>query len=173
MTTPTTFRPACPDDALCLSVMAMQVFLETYAPQGLRPDLAREALSVYSTQAMAAQLADPLQRVLLAEVNGHLVGFVAVAQDRACPVPHAAQVEITRLYLLRNFQRQGLGRALALQAEGIAVEWGQQALWLTAWAGNAKALAFYPALGYADIGRWDYRFEGQAFENRMFVKRWA
>ena len=164
------YRDARPEDAQCLAVLAMQVFLETYAPQGLRPDLAREALGVYSTEAMAAQLADPLQHVLLAEVDGHLVGFVAVARNRGCPVPHAAHVEITRLYLLRNFQRQGLGRAFALQAERLATAWGQQALWLTAWAGNAKALAFYPALGYADVGRTNYVIEGQAYENRVFVK---
>ena len=31
------FRDANPDDALCLSVLAMQVFLDTYAPPGHPP----------------------------------------------------------------------------------------------------------------------------------------
>ena len=39
-----TLRPATADDALCLGVLAMQVFLDTYATEGIRPPIAREAL---------------------------------------------------------------------------------------------------------------------------------
>ena len=39
-----TLRPATADDALCLGVLAMQVFLDTYATDGIRPPIAREAL---------------------------------------------------------------------------------------------------------------------------------
>ncbi|HOZ25184.1 MAG TPA: hypothetical protein PLI83_10420, partial [Thermomonas sp.] len=37
-------RPATPDDALCLGVLGLQVFLDTYATGGIRPTLAREVL---------------------------------------------------------------------------------------------------------------------------------
>ena len=40
------YRNGTPDDALCISVLAMQVFLDTYAIDGLRNDIAREALAV-------------------------------------------------------------------------------------------------------------------------------
>jgi diamine N-acetyltransferase len=43
-----TLRAATPEDALCLSVLAMQVVLDTYATQGIRPALAREVLAGYS-----------------------------------------------------------------------------------------------------------------------------
>jgi diamine N-acetyltransferase len=36
------FRRANSSDALCLSALATQVFLETYATEGIRPWLARE-----------------------------------------------------------------------------------------------------------------------------------
>ena len=39
------FRPATPADALCLGVLSTQVFLDTYATQGVSPSLAREALA--------------------------------------------------------------------------------------------------------------------------------
>ena len=39
-------RPADAADALCIGVLGMQVFLETYAPDGVRPDLAREVLQL-------------------------------------------------------------------------------------------------------------------------------
>jgi hypothetical protein len=37
-----TDRPAALPDALCLSTLATQVFLDTYATQGIRPAIARE-----------------------------------------------------------------------------------------------------------------------------------
>ena len=37
-------RIATEADALCIGVLAMQVFLETYATEGIRPSIAREVL---------------------------------------------------------------------------------------------------------------------------------
>lgn len=48
------FRSATPDDAVTISALAVQVFLDTYATDGVRPDLAHEALAVCSVEAFAA-----------------------------------------------------------------------------------------------------------------------
>lgn len=159
-------RLAATDDALCIGALATQVYLDTYAPEGMRADLAREVQSLFSTAAIAAQLAKPDTRFLLAEVGGRLVGFLELALHAPCPLADAADAEIVRLYLHRNFQRHGLGRSLCDQAQALA----RSRLWLSAWAGNAQALAFYRATGWTDIGRIDHRIEGQAFENRVFAR---
>jgi GNAT superfamily N-acetyltransferase len=164
------YRPGLPDDALCIAVLATQVFLDTYAAEGVRPDLAREAIAVYSHQAFAARLSDPTTRFVLAEMKGRLVAFAELAVGKPCPAPSAAQVEVVRLYVQRNFHRQGIGRALSEHAERIAAEQGFHSIWLAAWSGNSPALAFYPALGYKDVGATAYIIEGQAYENRVFVK---
>ena len=44
-------------------------------------------------------------------------------------------------------------------------------LWLTAWVGNTRALAFYASQGYEELGSTDYRFQGESFENRLFARR--
>lgn len=170
MTATIVYRAATHEDALCIGVLATQVFLDTYAPQGVRPDLAREALACYSPELMAAHLADPGVHFMLAESKDHLVGFLELALNRPCPVLSEATAEIARLYVQRNFHRHGIGQALSAHAERIAHAHGHSALWLTAWSGNAPALAFYPRLGYADIGRTHYVIEGQSYENRVFIK---
>ena len=43
-------------------------------------------------------------------------------------------------------------------------------LWLTAWIGNGRALAFYAAQGYGEAGKTLYDFQGELYENRLFVK---
>ena len=162
-------RPARPDDALCLGVLAAQVF--TYATGGIRPALAREVLARCSTDAFAALLADAASGLLVAERDGHLVGFAEVGHGAVQDLlPRRAGAELRRLYVQTPFIGIGVGRRLLHGAEELAAARGAQALWLTVWTGNARALAFYPREGYAAIGTTAYVFEGESHENRLFAK---
>ncbi len=167
------YRRGVPGDELCVSVLAMQVFLDTYATQGIRPDLAREALSVYGADTFAQRLRDPDVHIIVAENNGFVVAFIDLSLHSVCPAPGIGGVEALRLYVQAPFQRHGIGRALLKFAEQHAHERGDPYVWLTAWVGNTGALAFYPAAGYADAGTAQYVIEGQAYENRVFAKRLA
>jgi ribosomal protein S18 acetylase RimI-like enzyme len=164
------YRPAGPADAPCIGVLAAHVFLDTYATDGIRPDLAREALRAYSPETFAARLADPGLRFVLAESDGQLVAFAEVALGSPCPVAGGGLVEVVRLYVHPRFQRRGIGQALSLHAQRIAVAQGEASLWLTAWSGNGRALAFYRALGYEDVGASTYAIEDIGYENRVLRK---
>jgi len=50
-----------------LGMLGSQVFLDTYATDGIRPAIAREALASFSTEAMASSLAKPRTRILVAD----------------------------------------------------------------------------------------------------------
>jgi GNAT superfamily N-acetyltransferase len=175
MTTPhpsITFRLARADDALCLGVLSTQVFLDTYAPQGIRPAVAREALALHSVAVYEALLADPAVTILVAECDGHLVGFSQVSNGVGHALAkEAAASELDRLYVQEPFTARGVGRDLLRQAEKAAAARGADTLWLTAWVGNARALRFYPRCGYEDLGETVYTIEGESFPNRLFAKR--
>jgi len=165
------FRIAEPTDALCVGVLATQVFLDTYATIGLRPELAREALAKYSPAVFEARISDPSNHVVLAERAGHLVAFSECSASARPPLPSlSGAVELVRLYVQRPSQRGGIGTALLAKAEAYARSFGSPLLWLTAWNGNASAQAFYVAQGYTDVGSTSYAFEGQAYENRIYSK---
>jgi len=168
------YRTARPDDVLCLGVLAMQVFLDTYATEGIRPEHAREALATGSQEVFAALLADPDVTMLVAERAGHLVGFAHVghgATHGLLAEPAAAAAELRRLYVQEPFTGRGVGRELLRRSEQAAAARGAALLWLTAWAGNARALAFYPRQGYALAGDTVYRIEGVDYPNRLFTRR--
>lgn len=165
-------RSATPDDALCVGVLAMQVFLDTYATEGIRPQLAREVLAHCAPEAFASRIACPRTAFVLAEHAGHLVGFAELTATDQVPLDGLlGGVELVRLYVQRPFQQRGVGRLLLQRAEALAGERGGSLLWLTAWSGNHRAQAFYRALGYADVGATQYLIEGQGYENRIFSKR--
>lgn len=185
-----TFRDAVADDALTLGVLATQVFLDTYATDGIRPPLAREVLAHCSTEATAVLLADRATQVIVAERDGHMIAFaqlrLGAPQPRVASDPRVTSdvattgavedattgaVELTRLYVHERFTGGGVGTALLRRAEARAARNGAPALWLTAWAGNHRARAFYARRGYDDLGATTYTFEGELFENRLFVRR--
>lgn len=167
-------RDGTPDDAPSVAVLATQVFLDTYATRGIRPDLAREVLAECSPDRFAARLRTPSLSFILAEHDGYLVGFAELDRDRPCPVDGVdARVQLVRLYVQRPFQGTGLGTVLIRGAEARARAWGASALWLEAWAGNDRALAFYAARGYAQVGSVEHRVEDQHYTNHVFVRELA
>jgi GNAT superfamily N-acetyltransferase len=166
------YRTAVAADALCLSVLATQVFLDTYATQGIRPAIAREVRQCLSEEAFAEILSHPRCPILVAEIADHLVGFAQLTHDRTHErlPPEAPAAELNRLYVQRPFLGKGLGKELLTRAESLARAEGAELLWLTAWTGNAHALRFYEGQGYQDVGTSVYAFEGDHYETHVFVK---
>ena len=166
-----TVRPATGDDALCISVLAAQVFVDTYATHGIREAIARHVTEELSASAIAASIANSNHRFIVAEVANHLVGFVQLklrAENSAVGSPNA--VEVVRLYVLERFASSGVGTSLLNSAEALAAAQGAQHTWLTAWVDNTRALAFYPRRGYTEYGPTTYVFQGENIENRLLVK---
>jgi diamine N-acetyltransferase len=164
-------RDATAEDALVIGVLGTQVFLDTYATRGIRPLLAREVREHFSTDAVAALLARPHTRFVLAESVGHLIGFVQLGLgERQALVAAEPAAELQRLYVQARFNGLGVGKALAGAAAAHAAAWGAQALWLTAWVGNQHALGWYRRQGWRELGSTDYVFEDERFENRVFSR---
>jgi len=166
-----TFRTAVASDALCLGVLATQVFLDTYAVDGIRPSVAREALEHFSTDAIATLLADSPITFLVAESAGHMIAFAQMTFGSAHELVAAeSTVELNRLYVLERFSGKGIGAALLRRAEALAAAQGASTLWLSAWAENHRALGFYTRQGYEDVGASLYVYEGEEYETRVFVR---
>ena len=168
---PIKLRHAVAEDSLCLSVLAMQVFLDTYATEGIRPALAREVLSSYSQASFSGAIADPRARVVVAEHKEHMVGFAHVTLfARHELAPSGVQAELFRLYVQESFTGVKVGTKLLSEAEKLAASAGATVMWLTPWVHNHRALAFYARRGYGDFGLTHFTFEGESHENRVLAK---
>lgn len=159
-------RNATAADVPVLGLLAMHVFIDTYAAAGIRADLAREALAVHGPEAFARNLADAALQVLVAERGDALLGFAETRRDAA-----TCTVELTRLYVLPSAHRQGIASALLDAVEARERASAAAELWLTVWDGNAKARAFYAARGFAETGASNYEFEGRAYADIVCRKR--
>ena len=164
-------RAAGPADALCLGVLATQVWLDTYAITGIRPAIAKEILAAFSTQTISDLLDRANTHFRIAESGNHLVAFaqvtVGTAHELISPGPPA---ELDRLYVQEPFTRLGVGSALLAEAEALAASNGAEHIWLTPWVKNDRALHFYAKHAYIDVGATYFVMQGEKHENRVLSK---
>ncbi len=164
-------RDARSSDDLTLSVLAMQVFLDTYATDGIRPVLAREVTSTYSQAQFTTALSDPAVRILVAAHDDHLIGFAQLTLGAMHELaPGGPQTELLRLYVQEPYTARGVGTRLLAAAEASALTHGSTVLWLTPWVHNHRAIAFYVRRKYEDYGLTYFRMEGEEHENRLLAK---
>lgn len=164
-------RAAAPADAKCLAVLATQVWLDTYATQGIRQAIADEVLAAFSPGAIEALMAWAQTAIFVAECADHMVGMAQVTVGTVQPlVPFESQAELDRLYVQQPFTRQRIGSRLLAAAERWAAARGAQALWLTPWVHNTRALRFYECCGYTDHGATCFQMGSERHENRVLAK---
>ncbi len=146
-------RPATEADAAAIGAVHARAWAETYPallPAGV---LARMSDPSRRAEQWRGWLAapPPVGGTDVAVLDGSVVGFVCCAPAREAALGAAG--EITGLYLLAAAQRRGLGRALMAAAARrlLAGGIGDAALWVV--VGNARAIAFYRALGAVEVVR--------------------
>jgi ribosomal protein S18 acetylase RimI-like enzyme len=106
-----------------------------------------------ATAFLAQRLADPHREVLVAVVDGAVVGTVDVTitePPRQGSIHRPIRTADLGISVLEGRRRQGIGRALMNAAEEWARRRGADRVVLDMSAANAGALAFYRALGYVD-----------------------
>jgi diamine N-acetyltransferase len=165
----TAIRQATSGDAERLSVLATQVWLHTYATDGISPVIARYVLDELSASKFAAILTQNNSIILIAEVDGNTVGYALVKVDAPCP-SGSPTVEVASLYVQEHFARQGIGSTLLRECQQIARRRkGSADIWLTVNAQNAPAIAFYVQQGLVKTGTAYFELGGEKHENHVMV----
>lgn len=104
-------------------------------------------------------LGDPGQHLLLAEVAGQTCGLVAL-EVRYSLTRGANHARITALVVSERCSRQGIGRRLLREVEGIARRAGAARIEVTSNVRRNEAHAFYQGCGYADGSRHFFKLLG-------------
>jgi ribosomal protein S18 acetylase RimI-like enzyme len=165
------FRAANLADAENLAVLATQVWLDSYATQGIRGSISKYVRAEFTPERFTELLLRDKPAFLVAESDGHLIGFSQVTTGRAtelCGV--SPQAEIERLYIQRAFCNRGLGAKFMALIVRDANQSQIKALWLAAWAANESALRFYLRHGFTDVGSTSFSLGAEQHENRVLVR---
>lgn len=162
-------RAGLPGDASRLAVLASQVWLHTYAADGITNEIAQYVLSELTVEKFSASLGEPESCLLVAEYDECIAAFAAVKFGALCPTGAGAVVELQTLYVQEHYIGHGIGRSLLQAAEAKAREQSGSSLWLTVNAKNARAIAFYTRQGYAKVGTTYFVLGQDRHENHVLV----
>jgi len=164
-----TIRQGVSSDAERLSVLAAQVWLHTYATDGISAVIARYVSSELSVDKFLAILAREHSTVLIAEADENILGYAVINVDAPCP-SGSSTVELASLYVQEHFIRKGIGSSLLLESRHVALRRvGGSAIWLMVNAENWPAMAFYNRHGFVKTGIAYFELGGEKYENHVLV----
>ncbi|MCB9673600.1 MAG: GNAT family N-acetyltransferase [Alphaproteobacteria bacterium] len=161
-------REGSPRDALELLTLRRDVLAEGRWFIGTEVDRTLEQ----EIRNIAALKASLTQALLVARLDGRLVGMVSLTNPPFRRTQHVVKLEIMVEEASRG---QGIGKAL-LEA---ALDWAEAApvakIGLNVFADNARALALYRSLGFAEEGRRsrEYRMEDGTWRDDVLLYRFV
>ena len=144
-------------DAHELSVLSAAVF-PLGCPANTPPDdLADYIAREHTPDRYRAMLQDDHFVILIAKVGENLAGLALLVQAPAPPeIKSAAMLELRRFYIDPAYHGRGVSNVLMQAVLAVAAQRGEPSLWLSAFSGNGRAIAFYKRWGFYIAGEHDF-----------------
>jgi ribosomal protein S18 acetylase RimI-like enzyme len=153
-------RNAVGEDANVLSVLATEVWLDTYAREGVLPAYATYLIERYSPAAFQRSLEAGDEHTIISARGPFVLGYAKLVVGQSLATPEHGTVELATLYVRSRHKRQKIGSMLLRHALLLASKSGHSHLYLTVNHENHDALNFYRAHGFQKAGNWTFLFEG-------------
>ncbi len=163
-------RKGVPEDAAALAEFGWRTFAESFAAQNDPQAMAEYLSENYSTSRQSAELSSPDVLTLLAELDGHLIGYAQVRRnppptDYSLPDP----LELHRIYIDSPYHGSGVAQRLMAAVLSTAPALGGRTLWLSVWEQNPRAIHFYAKYGFQDLGSKDFWLGNERQTDRLMA----
>lgn len=153
-------RPARPQDAAALAELAAETFRAAYSA-GQQAATERYIAEHYGPAQQAAELADARLIYLVAEADDEMIGFVMLVPGHDHPAVQAWRpVRLSRIYIAPARLGAGIGGQLMERCIAEAGAGGHDVMWLSVWAENGRAVAFYERWGFVKVGEMTFDYAG-------------
>jgi len=152
---PISIRQATTDDAKVLTDLAYTTFWDAFAhhPKNAPDDLNHYMRQAFNQEQITAELADPKNIFLIAEIEGEAAGYSKIIIDNIEPgITAKKPVELSRLYAHQKHLGQGIGQMLMDACFERAKAEGRDVMWLGVWEYNPRAQRFYEKNGFRVVG---------------------
>jgi len=156
-------RDATHHDATTLAVLSIQVWLTTYAKEGVKTEYADFVINTFNTSSILNDINNPEKIILVAEQAGVLQGYLLANKKSYYQGQPEFGYEVERLYVDAQFKGRGIGKALLQRCQN---ELGPK-FWLYTWVEN-DANGFYKNLGLTNIGQLTFDFHGVKIQNWVY-----
>ncbi|WP_242501497.1 GNAT family N-acetyltransferase [Bifidobacterium pseudolongum] len=137
--------------------LSIATFAETFASLNTEEDTEQYNERHFSTDELQREIDNPDSTFMVAKVDGVPAGYMKVnVGDAQTEEMLGNRMEIQRLYILRQYKRNGLGARFMHTAFDMARAQGKSVIWLGVWEHNDAAIAFYKRMGFVQFGSHDF-----------------
>lgn len=165
-------RKANLDDASLLAEIGARAFQEAFGPQNNPDDMSAYLKASFSTEIQRSELAKPDSIFFIVERDNIPVGYARLYD---CTPPDFIKsdhpLELVRIYTLQPWTGQGIGGLLMQQCIDFAISHGYDAIWLSVWTKNPRAIAFYQRWGFGITGTAPFQLGNDRQVDYIMVKR--
>lgn len=159
------------EDVEILLNLAAQTFSDTFAAMNTPETMAAYLTEAFTREKFLDELSDPHSQFYFLLADGNLAGYIKMNDtDAQSDLQDAQALEIERIYVLRDFQGQGLGSVMIEFALQIACDMGKSSVWLGVWQKNLSAIAFYQKMGFKIVGEHSFRM-GEELQSDWVMKK--
>lgn len=173
----TLIREAVPGDAAAIADIGRRSFTWAFGHLYREAGLARYLADTYSVEKITRSLAKPSNVYLVAEAAGRILGFLKLkvnspgSGSSAMDAGEGTPWQTQKLYVDPDLIQRGTGRQIMQVGEERMRSQGASSTWLMVYLGNDRAIRFYEALGFEDVGREFHDFEELRVEFILMRKR--
>ena len=143
------------NDVALLQQIGRATFDDTFGNTCTKEDM-RGVLDLFFNSAQVAlELQDESDNFFFFEQDGITKGYLRINAKHACPLEsfqNRKNIELVRLYVLKEFHGAGVANELMNFALDFARKNGFDLMYLSVWEYNFRARGFYEKHGFANTG---------------------
>jgi ribosomal protein S18 acetylase RimI-like enzyme len=129
-------------------------FLESYGRLNTKKNMKGYLASAFSRERIKTELKNKKSSFYLLKQGEDILGYIKINFPGAGAVCRDKNyLELERMYLLKKYQRKGLGKLLLKKVNKIAATNKMDGVWLGVWSKNPLAINFYKKNGFAKCGK--------------------
>ena len=148
------FIPCSKEDLDDLVQISRQTFTAAFSDQNNPDDFEKHLNSALSASTLQSELKNPHSHFYFVFLQEQLVGYFKYNETEAqTDLKDPCALELERIYILFDYQKRGIGRAVINWVGDKAREASKDYLWLGVWEKNPGAIAFYESLGFEKFGK--------------------
>lgn len=164
------YRKARLNDAIKLSVLYKQVYIQTYGVYGVSDEFANFITKQFSIERIEKTIANHPDVIVVAEYQENLVGVAEIEMAKKSPIGNIIAPELNKLYILEWFCGKGIGEKLLDFVEDVLVQKGEKEIWLWVLESNSRAVNFYEKHQFQYIGNATFQMEKNLYDNKVMLK---
>ncbi|GAA0615848.1 spermidine/spermine N(1)-acetyltransferase [Virgibacillus siamensis] len=141
------------EDVKTLQEISYNTFHETFSHMNSEKNMNAYLENAFNTKRLEEEISNPYSTFFLIYCNEVLAGYLKVNVNGAQTEDMEEEaLEIERIYIKKEFQKNGLGKDLLNKALKVAKDQNKKKIWLGVWENNVVAIHFYHKMGFVKTG---------------------